>query len=106
SGVPVMNTTVSGQTTVYYTPYIHQIVPIYDGTVLVPTNIGGELSQTLADSTKSPAASVQDAMYDMFVWNDSGTIRCTRGPAWTYSSTITVTIATPAVVTWTAHGLH
>jgi hypothetical protein len=25
--------------------------------------------------------------YDMFVWNDNGTIRCTRGPAWTNTTT-------------------
>lgn len=112
SNTPVMTATASGQTTIYYTPYIGRFVPIYDGTRFVLTDTGGQLSQTTTDTTKSPAATGTfgsatnvPACYDMFVWNDSGTIRCTRGPGWTYSSTVTMTIATPCVVSWTSHGL-
>lgn len=83
TGVPVMTTTQSAKTTIYYTPYKGRYVPIYDGSSLVMTDIGGELSQATTDSTKSPAAVANNANYDLFVWNDSGTIRCTRGPAWT-----------------------
>ena len=46
-----------------------------------------ELSQATTDTTKSPAAVANNSLYDMFVWNDSGTIRCTRGPAWTNATT-------------------
>lgn len=108
TGVPVLTSTVSGATTVYYTPYIGQLVPIYDGTRFIPTDTGGELSQTTTDTTKSPAAAGALTCYDMFVWSDSGTIRCTRGPAWvaTTSGTAIVSVASPGVVTWTAHGLH
>jgi F0F1-type ATP synthase membrane subunit c/vacuolar-type H+-ATPase subunit K len=49
---------------------------------------------------------VAEACYDVFVWDDSGTKRATRGPVWDLNATITVTIATPAVVSWTAHGLN
>jgi hypothetical protein len=42
-----------------------------------------EISQTTTDTTKSPAAVANNSNYDMFVWSDGGTIRCTRGPAWT-----------------------
>jgi hypothetical protein len=35
----------------------------------------------------------------MFVWNDSGTIRCTRGPAWTNSGAFTSTRGTGAGTT-------
>jgi hypothetical protein len=45
-------------------------------------DIGGELSQATTDSTKSPAACTTNSNYDLFVWSDSGTYRCTRGPAW------------------------
>ena len=82
SGVPVPIADVAGAGTVYYAPYLHQQVPIYDGVQFVPTDIGGALSQALSDTTKSPAAAANSSNYDLFVWNDAGTIRCTRGPAW------------------------
>ena len=86
SGVPVMATSQAAKTTVYYTPYAGNMVPIYDGTNMVPT-VFSELSQATTDATKSPAAVAATKIYDMFVWNDSGTIRCTRGPAWTNATT-------------------
>jgi hypothetical protein len=82
TGVPVMTSTVSGATTVYYTPYKGRYVPLYDGTTWTMTDIGGELSQATTDTTKSPAACTTNSNYDLFVWSDSGTYRCTRGPAW------------------------
>lgn len=82
SETPVLTTTVSGATTVYYAIYLHQFVPIYDGTNINMTDIGGELSQATTDSTKSPAACTTNRNYDLFVWSDGGTLRCTRGPAW------------------------
>ncbi len=83
SGVPVLSATVSGATTVYYTPYVSQYIPIYNGSVITLTDLGGELSQATTDATKSPAACTTNSNYDLFVWNDGGTFRCTRGPAWT-----------------------
>lgn len=83
TGVPVMVTTQSGKTTIFYTPYTGLYVPLYNGTRMVNTSIGAELSQATTDATKSPAAVTTNSNYDMFVWTDSGTIRCTRGPAWT-----------------------
>lgn len=87
SGVPVMTASVTGATTVYYTPCVGQLVPIFNGTNFVMTDTQGELSQLTTDATKSPAAVGATATYDLFVWNDNGIIRCTRGPAWTNSTT-------------------
>ena len=87
TATPVMTATVSGATTVYYTPYVGRAVPIYNGSTFVTTDTGGELSQTTADTTKSPAAVAASSLYDIFVWNDAGTIRATRGPAWTNPTT-------------------
>lgn len=86
SATPVMSTSVSGATTVYYTPSSGNLIPIYDGTNTV-TTVFTELSQATTDATKSPAAVAASSIYDLFVWNDAGTIRCTRGPAWTNSTT-------------------
>jgi hypothetical protein len=74
---------VTGGQAVYYTPYVGQFVPIWNGSSWVMTDTGGELSQSFTDATKSPAAAVANAVYDMFVWSDGGTVRCTRGPVWT-----------------------
>ena len=83
TGTPVMTSNATAQTTVYYTPYSGRFVPIYNGTTWTMTDIGGELSQTTTDTTKSPSAVTTNSNYDLFVWNDGGTFRCTRGPAWT-----------------------
>lgn len=82
TGVPVTISDVSGAATVYYSPHVSARVPLFDGTVWGSRSFT-ELSQTLADTTKSPAAAVLNANYDMFVWLDGVTLRCTRGPAWT-----------------------
>jgi len=87
TATPVMITTQSAKTTIYYTPYTGMLVPIYNGTVFTMTSIGAELSQTTTDTTKSPAAVVANSNYDLFVWSDAGTMRCTRGPAWTNATT-------------------
>lgn len=83
TGTPVMSSSVAGITTVYFAPYRHRFCPLYDGSSFTLTDLGGELLQTTSDSTKSPAACTTNSNYDLFVWNDSGTYRCTRGPAWT-----------------------
>lgn len=106
TAVPVLTADVTGATTVYYTQDRGQTAPIYNGTVLVMVDLGGELSQTTTDSTKSPAACIQDSAYDLFLWLDGVTPRCTRGPVWTVASTVTITNASPGVISWTAHGLH
>lgn len=82
TAVPVTTTDVTSQTTVYYTPHKSDKIPLYNGTRWQLYTFA-ELSQATTDSTKSPAAVANNSNYDMFVWSDSGTLRCTRGPAWT-----------------------
>lgn len=87
SATPVMTSTQSAKTTIFYTPYKGQWVPLYNGTQFVMTDIGGELSQATTDNTKSPAAVAASSVYDIFVWNDGGTFRATRGAVWTNDTT-------------------
>lgn len=82
SGVPVMSTTQSAKTTLYYTPYVGDELPIYDGTDMAQTTFA-ELSVLTTDTAKSPAAITGNAVNDWFVWNDAGTIRLGHGPNWT-----------------------
>lgn len=81
TAVPVLVADVSGATTVYYSPYNGAAIMLYDGTDWRAYSFA-ELSQTLADATKSPSAAGASKVYDMFVWLDGTTVRCTRGPSW------------------------
>lgn len=76
SGTPVLTSTVSAATTVYYTPYVGNLVPIYDGTNIIPTAIA-ELSIVLGSNWTT------NSNWDVFIASDSGTIRACTGPAWT-----------------------
>jgi hypothetical protein len=81
TAVPVTSSDVTGATTVYFTPYKGNTVPLYDGSAW-QLHTFSELSQATTDATKSPAAVANSSNYDVFVWNDNGTLRATRGPAW------------------------
>jgi hypothetical protein len=89
SGTAVLSVTTSGASAHIYTPHLGNMAPIYDGINMVMTVVP-EVSQLTTDTTKSPAAVAASSLYDIFVWNDAGTIRATRGPAWTNSTTRSV----------------
>lgn len=79
SGTPVMTTSTTGATTIYYTPDRGTMVPLYNGTNTVPTAFT-ELSITLGNNWTS------STNYDVFIASDSGTTRACTGPAWTAGS--------------------
>ncbi|MDP2376411.1 hypothetical protein [Reyranella sp.] len=108
SGKPVMTGDQTGNTSIFYTPYVGSNVPIYDGSAFVPTAFAERSNDLTQSSTNKagPAAAGPYQVIDAFIWNDSGTVRLTRGPKWRKSATVTVSIATPGVVTWNAHGLY
>lgn len=79
SGTPLITSDVSAGTTVYYTPFIGNLVPIYDGTIFNATRIT-ELSMAMN------ASHTANTVYDFFVISDSGTVRLVTGPVWTTST--------------------
>ena len=81
TGTPVTTANATAQGTLYYTPFLHGYVPIYDGTKFVPRAFS-EVSQVSTDATKSPAACAASKNYDVFMWDDAGTLRISRGPTW------------------------
>lgn len=86
SGTPVLTSTVSSATTVYFTPYKGNLIPItLDGVNFFFTTFS-EMSQATTDATLSPAAVGTSKVYDVFVWSNSGTLEATRGPAWSTST--------------------
>lgn len=75
SGTPVISADVSAGTAVYYTPYVGNLVPLWDGTKHVMTSFS-EL--TLAMNSNHTASNI----YDVFIFLDSGTPTIGTGPAW------------------------
>jgi hypothetical protein len=82
SATPVMTSTVVGVTAIYYTPYVGNSVPLYNGTNMVITTFT-ELTGNTTDTLKNPAPLGANKNNDWFVWNDAGTIRLCHGPDWT-----------------------
>lgn len=86
SGLPVMTSTQSAKTTLFWAPRNGDHIPLYDGTNMVPTQFA-ELSALTTDTTKSPGAIGASKMNDWFVWNDASTLRLGHGPDWTSDTT-------------------
>lgn len=76
SGTPLLTTDQVAKSVVYYTPYIHDQIPIYNGTSWVSQTFT-ETSFTL-DATNAPAL----RLFDIFGFLDSGTFRIGYGPDW------------------------
>lgn len=83
SGTPVMTAAAVNASTVYYTPYHGAWFPLSDGTFVTHALLSDDLVCSILDGTKSPAPAAPNSVYDLFVWNDAGTPRLSRGPAWT-----------------------
>jgi hypothetical protein len=75
SNAPVLSSGVSAGTAVYYTPFIGNQAPIYNGSTMVPTEFA-ELTLTLSSSHAA------NSIYDIFVFNNSGVVTLATGPAW------------------------
>lgn len=94
SGLAITTSDVSSTGTIYFTPYKGSRVSLYDGTRWkLYTLTEKSLSLTLTSGY----------CYDIFLYDNSGTL--TLETAEWDNSTFTVTIASPGVVTWTAHPL-
>lgn len=73
---------VTGATSIYYTPYEGNLIPLYDGTKFIQKSFS-EITNTTTNNTTNPAACTTNSNYDLFVWDNGGTITLSRGPAWT-----------------------
>lgn len=72
---PILAADVTAGTNVYYTPYVGNKVPLYNGTRYVPTTFA-EL--TLALASQHTASGI----FDVFIFLDGTTVRIGTGPAW------------------------
>lgn len=76
SGLPVIASDVSAATAVYYTPFVGNLCPIYDGTYMVQYPFS-ELTLTLASQH------TLNSIFDVFVFLNAGVVTLATGPAWT-----------------------
>ena len=79
SGTPVISSDASAQTAVYYANYTGNLVPIYSGSSMIPTEFA-QLTLTLASQH------VASTIYDVFVFSNSGVVTIVTGPAWSVST--------------------
>ncbi len=76
SGTPVIVSDSASATSVFYTPYVGSLIPIYNGSSFVPFSFS-ELTMTLS------ASQAANAIYDLFVFSNAGVPTLAVGPAWT-----------------------
>lgn len=79
SGVPVSADNRISQQTIYYTRHIHDKIALYDGTRWK--------KHTFAELSLALTILTVNKNYDVFVWNDSGTLRLQLSSAWTNDTT-------------------
>lgn len=78
-------------TSIFYTPYTGNVVPIYNGS--------GFALQTFAELTLDlNAAHAASTAYDVFVFNNNGVLTLVTGPAWTASTAGTSTRGAPSAI--------
>ncbi len=85
SATPVMTTTQSAKTSVFYTPYNGYYVPIYDGSMWTNTSFA-ELTLALDSNAGHTGYQQSGKLFDLFVINNSGTVTLVSGPAWSSST--------------------
>ena len=82
TAVAVSPTDQTAKTSVFYTPYKGERVPIYDGALWTPT-VFTELTLALDADSAHTGYQQSGTNFDLFVVSDAGTIRLGTGPAWT-----------------------
>lgn len=76
SNTPIITSDVTAATSFYYTPYIGNMIPIYNGASIVNTTF------TQLQCTMTAGAQALGGIYDAYVFNDAGTIRLGLSPTW------------------------
>ena len=80
SNTPITTSDVTAATTLYYTPHIGEIVTLHNGT-------DTWLAHKLTEISITNSGLTADTNYDVFVYNDSGTLKLAFSTAWTDATT-------------------
>lgn len=76
TGTPVIASSVSAGTAVYYTQFVGNIVPVYDGAQFNARTFSSDLTLTLNSNH------VASAIYDVFIYWDGSALQIATGVAW------------------------
>jgi len=76
TGVPVLASGISAAAAVYYTQFVGNLVPIYDGVQFSARSFASDLTLTLNSNH------VANAIYDVFVYWDGSSLQIATGVAW------------------------
>jgi hypothetical protein len=78
TGVPLISADVNSATSVFYTAYNGNIIPIWNGSILNPMVFASDLSLAL-----TAGIATASGLYDVFAFNNSGSLQIGIGPVWT-----------------------
>lgn len=96
SATPYMTAGVSTTSSIFYTPYLGNAIPIWNGSTFVQTAFS-QLTMTL-----TAGAHPAGTFYDIFVYLNAGVVSIGTGPAWTNTTTRSAAITqTGAAGIWT-----
>lgn len=84
SGTPSINGDVVAGTSVFYEPYVGNLIPLYNGTSFVPTAFTA-MALVLSSSH------VANNIYDVYVFNNSGVPTIVTGPTWSAGTSGSIT---------------
>lgn len=79
TATPVMTSDQTAKTTVFYDSYVGNLVPVWNGTIMVPLTIGSDEISLALNTTDNTSTN----LYDIFAFSSSGTLTLGTGPAWT-----------------------
>jgi len=82
ASVPVMTATSAANNIIYYTPFVGNFIPLYDGTNFLMKSFV-ELPSALTDTIHNPAAIGASKVNDWFIFLDGSAVRLCHGPDWT-----------------------
>lgn len=80
TATPVVASNVANATSIYLTPYLHNLISLYDGAAAWDTLASAEITISLSGLTA-------DTNYDVFVYNNAGTVTVDTLTAWTNATT-------------------
>lgn len=83
TGLPVLAADVLAATTLFYTAFEGNYVPIWDGATWQTRQFAADLSLALDSNAVHTNYHQALKAFDVFLANDNGTLRMVTGPAWT-----------------------
>lgn len=98
SGVPVSTTDQTAKTTLYYTPFVHDQLWLFTASAIT--------RYTFSEISLSGPSLTSGKNYDVFCYDDAGTLKLELSAAWTNDSTKADALAWQAGVGWVKSADH